>query len=205
MATTFLDHLNWRFAAKDFDTSKPVSEENLNKILEAVHMAPSSYGVQPYHVYVVQNPEVKTQLRAAGYNQPQFENGTVLVFCSRNDVKQRINKYAELASGGDEAIKEKLSGYLGMMRGDLENRNPEQIKTWADKQAYIALGFAMAAAAELEVDSCPMEGFQPAEFDKILQVPEHMKSVVCLTLGHRTQDPTHGKTRYSMEDLVSRA
>lgn len=204
MTYSFQRHLEWRFATKDFDPEKPLSEENLNAILEAIQMSPSSYGLQPYHVYVVTDAATKTKLREAGYGQAQFEDAqAILVFASRTDIMDRIDSYLELASGGNPEIKEKMTSYADMMRQSLGNLNEEQRKAWADRQAYIALGFAMAAAAEHEVDSCPMEGFVPSQFNDILDLPEHMHSVVVLALGYRTEDPSRPKVRYQESDLFT--
>ena len=140
-----------------------------------------------------------------GFNQAQFSDAShVLVFCGRSDVAARIDEYEEMATGGDEAFREKMAGYMGIMRGAFEGKSEAEVLDWADRQAYIALGFAMAACAELEIDSCPMEGFLPAGFDKILEVPEHMKSVVSLAVGYRSADPRHPKLRYSEDDLFTK-
>jgi nitroreductase/dihydropteridine reductase len=204
MNSDFLSQLDWRFAAKDFVEDKKVSAENLEKIVEAVHLTPSSYGLQPYHVYVVQAEEIKQKIQEIGFNQPQYGHSTaILVFCSRTDVLQRIDEYQETVSGGNPEVKEKLQGYTDIMRGTFKEKTVDERKAWADRQTYLALGFAMAACAELEVDSCPMEGFIPAKMDELLELPTHMKSVACLTLGYRTADPKRGKFRFSKEDLFT--
>jgi nitroreductase len=202
--TSFLDNLNWRFAAKDFDSSKPVSEENVKRIKESIHLAPSSYGLQPYHVYIVSDQETKKQLHAAGFNQPQFSTAShILVFCARTDVKSRVDVFADAATGGDSEKREKMSGYLDMMYGFAENTQGDLAENWASRQAYIALAFALSACAELNVDTCPMEGFSKEEFDKILKAPAHIKSEVVLALGYRTEDPKRPKFRYPEEDLFA--
>ena len=202
--SNFLDHLDWRFAAKDFDTSQPVPEEKLEKILESIHYSPSSYGLQPYHVYVVKDQETKEKLHKSAWNQPQVLNGShILVFCARTDVQSRVDIFTEVATGGNPEIKEKMSGYLDILNDFATNTTGDKALNWAARQTYIALGFAMAAAAELEVDSCPMEGFVPEEFDKALSLPEHMHSVVVLALGKRTSDPKRSKFRYGKEDLFT--
>jgi nitroreductase len=202
--TNFIDNLNWRFAAKEFAADSAVSEENLKGIIEAIHLCPTSYGLQPYHIYVVSNPETKEKLQEAGFNQPQFSTAShILVFCARTDVKERVDIFADAATGGDSEKREKMKGFLDMMYGFAENTTGEKAENWASRQAYIALGFAMAAAAELQVDSCPMEGFSKEEFDEILQMPTHIKSEVVLALGQRTADPKRPKFRYPEEDLFT--
>lgn len=201
---SFLDSLEWRQAEKAFDPTKKVSKENLVQILEAIHMTPTSYGLQPFHTYVVTNPDFKTQMRTAGYNQSQFENAShILVFATQSNAEERIDQYLELASNGNPEIKQKLEGYIQMMKGDLLKRTPEQVEKWARNQTYIALGFAMAACAELHIDSCPIEGFQPEEFNKILNLPIEQKATVVLAIGYRSQEPKHPKVRFSQKDLFT--
>jgi nitroreductase len=201
---SFLDSLSWRQAEKTFDPEKKVSAENLDQILESIRMAPTSYGLQTFHLYVVTNSEFKEKMFAAGYNQQQFLDAShILVFTSKTNVQERIEQYVELASNGNPAIKEKLSGYADMMRGTFANKSTDEINTWAKKQAYIALGFAMAACAELHVDSCPMEGFNASEFNKILNLPDDQDTAVVLPIGHRKEEPHRPKVRFDDEDLFT--
>lgn len=200
----FLDQLDWRRAVKTYDPEKKLSEENLNQILKATQMAPSSFGIQPYHVYVVTDAAVREKLRAAAWDQAQFTDAShLLVFASRTDVMQRIDEYFDTASGGDAEKKAAMQGYRDVMEGFLGNVPEEGRKAWADRQTYIALGFALAAAAELEVDSCPMEGFSTGDFDQILGLPENMKSVVCLSLGYTNEEAKRPKVRFDQDDLFT--
>ncbi len=201
---SFLKQLNWRFAAKDFDPSKDVEKDKVDQIIEAIHMTPTSYGLQPFHVYIVSNQETKEKLHAAGYKQPQFLSAShVLVFCARTDVQARVDTFVEETTGGKPEIKEKMAGFISILNGFAEGTKGHDALDWAAHQTYIALGFAMAAAAEVKLDSCPMEGFKKEEFDQILKLPEHMKSQVALTLGYRIEDPRRPKFRYSKEDLFT--
>jgi nitroreductase len=200
----FLNQLEWRSAEKHFDPAKPVDDSTLDKVLEATKMAPSSFGIQPYHVYIVSNPEVKVQLRAAAYDQAQFTDAPyLLVFATRTDLTSRIDDYFELATGGNAEARAAMKGYEDMMRGMVGGMPEAAQKPWADRQTYIALGFAMAAAAELELASCPMEGFDTAKFDEILELPAHMKSVVTLSLGYSDGTKGHGKVRFTEGDLFT--
>lgn len=204
MSSTFLDNINWRFATKQFDPDKKLSEEVLNKVIEATRFAPSSFGLQPYHVYVVGDDSFKAKLKEAGYGQPQFIDAShVFVFCARTDVNARIEGMIEGMTHGSEEAKEGMKEYIGMMRGFAEGLSAERAVSWAGKQAYIALGFALAACAELKIDACPMEGFSTEEFDKILEVPANFKSAVVMTVGYRKEGPKYPKFRYSKEDLFT--
>jgi len=198
----FLDNLQWRFAAKGFDQSREVSDDNIDKILEAIHMTPTSFGLQPFHIIDVTNEDLKAKIREVGFDQPQItEANHLLIFCVRTDVVKRIDDYIETASGGDEAIKEKMKGLKEMMKGAMKGKTDLELENWAKRQVYIALGFALAAAAELKIDSCPMEGFIPEKVDQILQLPGHLKSVVIMTVGYRSEDPKHPKFRFPKEEL----
>lgn len=205
MANTFLDNLDWRGAEKAFDPAKKISEADLSKILHATKMAPSSFGIQPYHFYVISDQATKMKLKEKGYNQQQFEDAShVIVFCGRSDLKERIAKYFEIASGGDATKRAEMKDYEAMMNGFAAGKNESEAMIWAQRQAYISLGFAMAACAELSIDSCPMEGFDAAAFDQILNLPANMKSVAVLALGYRKDLPHFPKVRFSDEDLFTK-
>lgn len=205
MANTFLDNLDWRNAEKNFDSTKKVSEADLAKVLHAIKMAPTAFGIQPFHVYVVSDQATKLKLKEKGYNQQQFEDAShVLVFCGRNDLADRVNKYFDIASGGDAEKRAAMKGYENMMKGFAEGKQGEEAMVWAYKQSYIAFGFALAACAELKIDSCPMEGFDPAAFDTILNLPSSLKSVVVLTIGYRKEGPEMAKVRFPEEDLFTK-
>lgn len=202
---TFLDNLDWRNAAKAFDPAKKVAEADLEKILNAIRMAPSSFGIQPYHFYVVTDQATKMKLKEKGYNQQQFEDSScVIVFCGRTDLQDRVKKYFDIATGGDAAKREAMKGYENMMTGFAEGKQGDDAMNWAHRQAYIAFGFAMAACAELMIDSCPMEGFDTAGFDQILNVPANSKSVAALAIGYRKDVASMPKVRFPSEDLFTK-
>lgn len=200
---SFLSHLDWRFATKKFDPEKKVSDETLGKILEAIRMTPSAYGLQPYHVRVVRDAETKKRLSGASYGQPQPADAShVLVFFARTDIMDRIDAYAGLAFG-DEAGSENATKMIARFRQMAGRYEGSSGYDWAAKQAYIALGFALAAAAELEVDSCPMEGCDFAAVGEIFGLPETFTPVLLLPIGYRAEGPVRPKTRFSESDLIS--
>lgn len=206
MDNSFLAHLEWRNAEKHFDPTKKVSDEDEAKILGAVHMAPSSFGLQPYHVHVVKSDEVRAKLKEAAFGQAQVSDSSfVLVFSGRSDdLLPRIDKYFEMATGGNAEAMTAMAGYKGMMQGFAGGMNKETLRAWAERQAYIALGFGLAACAELAIDSCPMEGFDKEAFDKILALPEGFHSVVMMTVGYRKEDAEHfPKVRFGADDLFT--
>ena len=168
---SFLEKLEWRNATKKFDPAKPVTNEQIQKITEAIRMAPSSFGLQPFYVKVVRNAATNEKLKAAGWGQVQFTTSTAnLIFVARTDISQRIDSMLTQVTKGNAAARAAMKDYEGMMNTFESNLTPADKKVWAQKQSYIALGFALAACAELGVASCPMEGFVPTEFDKILNL-----------------------------------
>jgi nitroreductase / dihydropteridine reductase len=205
----FLEKLDWRYATKKMDPSKPVSEEDVAKIIHAVRMAPTSSGVQPFKLIVVRNPEVREQLKAASYGQSQLTDGShVLVFAAWDNYSDtRINTVLNQVQE-ERGANEGMVTYYQNLKNMYLPRTQEVNFEHASRQAYIALGFALAAAAELGVDSTPMEGFEPAKFDEILGLEGHgLKSVVMLALGHRDADNdwlvNMKKVRKSDEDFLT--
>lgn len=185
-----IESLQWRYATKKMNGEK-IPQDKLKRILEATRLAPSSYGLTPYHVIVVEDQELKEKLQGACYGQTQLvDSSAVLVFATWDDItEESVNIYTQEIARQREIPVDTLSMLDGMIKGMLSNMTQEQKVTWAQKQAYIGLGFALAAAAVEEVDSTPMEGFVPAQVDEVLNLGElGLKSVVVLPLGFRDSE-----------------
>lgn len=198
---SFLSQLNWRYATKKFDTTQKVSDENLEKIIESVRLSPSSFGMQPYHFFIVTNPEKRTAIQAAAWNQEQITTSShLIVMCARNDLTVVKDEYFDALSGGNTEARAQLSGFEDMVTGFIPYASPE----WAKKQVYIAQGFALAACAELEIDSCPMEGFDAAAVKAILELPENLDVSVLIPIGYRaTDEHPRPKFRFPKEKLFT--
>jgi nitroreductase / dihydropteridine reductase len=182
-----IESLQWRYATKKMNGEK-IPQDKLERILEATRLAPSSYGLTPYHVIVVEDQELKEKLQGGCYGQTQLvDSSAVLVFATWDDVtEESVNIYTQEIARQREIPVDTLAMLDGMMKGMLSNMTQEQRVTWAQKQAYIGLGFALAAAAVEQVDSTPMEGFVPAQVDEVLNLNElGLKSVLVLPLGYR--------------------
>lgn len=202
---TFLDNLEWRFATKTFDPSKKVSEEDMDKILKAIRFAPTSFGLQPLHVVNVTDPDLRAKIRENGYGQGQITDAShLLVFCVRTDFDQRIEDYMNVMTGGHNEFRNKVKGVEDMIKGTFKGKTELELANWAKRQVYIALGFALAAAAELKIDSCPMEGFTPDKVDEVLGLPSHIKSVAILSVGYRADEPKHPKVRFALDELIEK-
>ena len=189
---SLIQDLNWRYATKNMN-GETVSDEKLTAILTATNLTATSYGLQPFTILVVDNKEIKSKLQEAAYGQTQVgSSSAVLVFAvplkiTTADIEGFINLVATTRSMPVEA----LDGYKGMILNTIGALPAEQQQVWSAKQAYIALGTALAAAAEQKVDACPMEGFDAVKFDEILGLTEKgLKSVVIMPIGYRSADDT---------------
>jgi nitroreductase len=168
-----------------------IPQDKLDRILQATKLAPSSYGLTPYSVIVVEDQKLKEELQGAAYGQSQLKDSSaVLVFATWDDVTEdSVDIYINEIARQREMSVEGLKGMSDMMKGSLSNMTQEQKISWAQRQAYIGLGFALVAAATEEVDSTPMEGFNPLAVDSILGLKEHgLMSVAILPLGYRDSE-----------------
>lgn len=182
-----IEDLNWRYATKRY-TNKPLSEEQVNTILETIRLSATSLGLQPFEIYDIQSTELRTQLREAAYNQPQLtEASHVLVFAVWTEVTEAmVDEYLQFVASTRNRELAQLDGFRKSILGYLGNKETEDIIKWASNQAYIALGKAMAAAAQLRIDSTPMEGFNNQTVDELLGLKEkNLHAAVMLTLGYR--------------------
>ncbi|OBX17707.1 NAD(P)H-dependent oxidoreductase [Erythrobacter sp. QSSC1-22B] len=204
-----LNLLNWRYATKKMDPAKTVPQAKVDAIIEAIRMAPTSSGTQPFELVLVTNPDVLAKIQAvAGGQTPITEGSHLLVFAAwDNYTAERIDEVTSLniEARGDIPL---IHDYYGNLKSNYVPRDAEVNYAHAARQAYIALGVGLVAAAEQEVDSTPMEGFDPAAVDTILGLKERgLRSVVLLPLGYR--DPTGdwllpmAKVRKSRETIVT--
>ena len=203
-----LEKLNTRYATKLFDSSRKVSADDMAKLLEAIRLSASSFGLQPYKVLVVEDAAIRAELRKVGYDQSQITDASaLLVFAvNTNTNSASVDEFIDLISETRNFPKENLAGYADMMKGSLQSQSPEQVEAWSTKQAYIALGFGLVSAATLDIDACPMEGFSPDDFDKILNLNKlGLKSKVVMAVGYRSKDDGYqqlAKVRRKMEDFI---
>ncbi|MEN2413702.1 NAD(P)H-dependent oxidoreductase [Flavobacterium mesophilum] len=205
--STLLDSLQWRYATKKFDATKKISDADLNTLKEAVRLAASSYGLQPYKVIIVENPEIREKLKAAAYGQTQVTDASHL-FIFANDLNagpESVAAYIKNISETRGVPAEALGGFADMMNGVISSLSQDAKNTWTSKQTYIALGTLLAAAAELKIDATPMEGFNPAQFNEILGFDKlGLNAAVIATIGYRhdEDDAQHyKKVRKSQEEL----
>lgn len=178
--------LNWRYATKKYNSEK-ISEDKIQTILEAINLSASSAGIQPYRVFNIKNEAIRKQLNEVSFNPQIAESSHLLAFASFNSIdKDAIEKYINYTAEVREMPVEALADFKGMIEGWLLNQSDQEITNWSAKQAYIGLGTALIAAANLQIDSTPMEGFNAEKLDELLGLKEKgLTSVVILSLGYR--------------------
>ncbi|MCL6275257.1 NAD(P)H-dependent oxidoreductase [Muricauda sp. 2012CJ35-5] len=204
-----LKNRTWRYATKKFDANKRVSDTDLELLLEATRLSASSYGLQPYHVFVITDPEIKAKLRPVSWNQSQITDAShIIVFANITDFgEELLDGYMKNVSDTRNIPEESLKGYGDFMKSKLLNLSEETKNIWTIKQVYIALGNMMQAAAELEIDTCPMEGFESEAYNEILGLDEKdLNASVVLAVGYRSdEDETqhYAKVRKSKEELFT--
>ncbi|MCX6203936.1 MAG: NAD(P)H-dependent oxidoreductase [Bacteroidetes bacterium] len=182
-----LDALQWRYAVKKMNGTK-IPTEKLDTIIEATRLAPSAFGLTPYTIIVVEDDETRKKLQPAFYNQSQVVDGSaVIIFAVWNTISEKeVAEYMQDIADQRGVPVDSLKDFSGYINGSLKNLTPEQARVWADKQAYIALGFSLVAAAAEQIDATPMEGFAPDAVDEVLGLKAMgLHSAVALTLGYR--------------------
>jgi len=207
---SLLDSLKWRYAVKRMNGNK-IPEATMNTILEATKLAPSSFGLTPYNIIVIEDEETRKKLQPHFYNQPQVgESSALVIFATWNSITEKeVAEYMQEIAEERGVPVESLNDFAGYINGSIKNLTAEQLQIWAAKQTYIALGFALVAAATEEIDATPMEGFKPDAVDDALGLKElGLHSAVAVTLGYRdaANDYLSGakKVRRASEKLIIR-
>ncbi|SFF11351.1 NAD(P)H-dependent oxidoreductase [Flavobacterium xueshanense] len=204
---TFLENQNWRYATKKFDATKKITTEDLNTLKEAIRLSTSSYGLQPYKIIIVENPELRAQLQVAAYGQAQVVDAShLIVFANEmNFGEEGIVNFSKNMSETRGIPLESIQGYVEYMKSNIVNLSEETRNIWSAKQTYLALGNLLNVAAELKIDTTPMEGFVPAQVNEILGLDKlGLNATLLATLGYRhDEDATqhYKKVRKSNEEL----
>lgn len=204
-----LNQLRWRYAVKKFDPTQKIPAETWKDIEESLRLTPSSYGMQPWKFLVIDNPELRKKLRAVSWNQSQVEESSHYVVMlglkkvDEKEVDRFMNRITEVRGTSPES----LAGFRKGIVGDLVTGGRSSIiAEWAARQVYIALGQAMATAAVLGVDACPLEGIDPIEYDKLLDLEStNYRSLCALAFGYRSAEDnfaTLEKVRYELSEVI---
>ena len=200
-----IENLNWRYATKKFDSAYKIPESEIEKVKSIIKLSPSSFGLQPYKVLIVTNPDVREKLKEASWNQSQITDASHLLVFVRNKVVNEgdVDSFIDNVVNTRGVQKEMLAQYEGMMKHAVSSQNDEQKGIWVEKQVYLALGNLLTSLSSMGVDSCPMEGFDKSKYDEILGLTDKTTVVVC-PIGKRddSDDYQHyKKVRKSTDEL----
>ncbi len=209
MQKNVTEALNWRYATKRFDSTKKISSADWATLEQALILSPSSYGLQPWKFLVIQNPKIREQLKASSWNQTQVTDCShFVVLATRPKMTEKnVDDYVSQISKVRGTPVASLKEYREMMVGDVvKGPRSEVISFWAQKQAYIAMGFLMETAALLKIDTCPMEGLDPAAYDKILKLEEtDFKTAAAVAVGYRHPEDSYQnlkKVRFDRNTVI---
>jgi nitroreductase len=211
-AQSVVEALRWRYATKKFDPSRRIPESTWHALEQALVLSPSSMGLQPWKFIVIQDPGLREKLSAASWGQSQpVECSHFVVFAGRRgldgtDVERHVSRTAEVRGVSRDSLK----GYADMLHGGTgRGRDLGILDNWMANQVYIALGSFMTAASILGVDTCPMEGLEPATYDAILGLDGQGYGTLCAcAAGYRSGDDKYAKlpkVRFKPEDVIVRA
>ncbi|MDB5025121.1 MAG: NAD(P)H-dependent oxidoreductase [Mucilaginibacter sp.] len=193
---SLIEKLNWRYATKKFDHTKKLSPAQLDELLRAVHLSPSSSGLQSYKMLIVTDPAIRQKLREAAYGQPQLTDASqIIIFASETNLDAAyVKKYIDHIAKTRQIDRESLEGFEQAINGNINKLTAEQKITWSHKQTYIALGVLLTAAADMGIDSCPMEGFNADKVDEVLGLNEKgLTTSVIAAIGFRSVDDEFSK------------
>lgn len=206
---TILENRTWRYATKKFDNTKKISSDDLQLLLEATRLSASSYGLQPYHVFVITNTEIREQLKPVSWGQSQITDAShLIVFAHQTDFGgELVDDYLKNVADTRNVSMDTLNGYGDFAKSKLVDLPQKTKEEWTAKQVYIALGNLMQAAAELKIDTCPMEGFEAKAYDEILNLAgKDLTTSVVIPIGYRSsEDETQNfpKVRKTNKELFT--
>ena len=205
--TKELDSYRWRYATKKFNSNKKISKPNIELIKEAINLAPSSYGLQLFKVFIIENQEIKNQLKTASYSQSQISDAShIFIFCSKAKIDAAdIDIYINNKSRIQKKPINEVQGYGDFLKSNLLKKEDNKIATWTTNQVYIALSHLMTFCASIKIDSCPIEGFEAEKYNEILKLSnQNLNTSVVAAVGYRSKDDQsqyEEKIRKSFDEL----
>lgn len=200
-----LKDLNWRYATKDFDPAKKISDTDFETLQEALRLSPSSFGLQPWFFLNVSNQETRQKLLPHSWNQTQVVTAShLIVLCRPLEMTEKhVDSFLQTTAQTRDIPRSSLEGYEAMLKNFLKDRTAEQLQIWMEKQIYIALGTLLTTCANLNIDACPMEGFDPTAYNDILNLTSQNKhTVVVCPVGYRSEQDKYAalkKVRFEKE------
>lgn len=211
-----IDAFQFRHATKEFDATKKLSDDEINFILQTANLSPSSFGFEPWHFVVVQDPELRESLKEQAWGAP-LKLDTASHFILGLSMKAPMTKWdstyimhmlKEVKQMPEDVIEMYLKFYREFQERDFDLDTDKKLFDWASKQTYIALGNMMTAAALTGIDSCPIEGFHQEKTETLLKEKFNIDTdqyglSFMVAFGHRKEEPAHPKTRRTLEDIIT--
>lgn len=211
ISSEILKALNWRYAVKKFDATKKISQSDWAALQEIIRLTPSSYGLQPWKFILVENPQVRQKLKPVSRDQSQVTDCShylVLTHLKKINESHVDQHLQQMATTRGTEIGKLASFKSAVVEGLLKGRRSQTLNHWAERQCYIVMGQVMAMAALMGIDTCPMEGLEPAEYDKILELENtDYATIASLAFGYRHPDDRYAaikKVRFSRDKVFSR-
>lgn len=208
MTSEILKQLHWRYACKKFDVSRNISEEKLAILKEAFNLTATSYGLQPLKMVVISDKNTKAALVPMTMGQTQIANAShVLVLCRETTLDTAfIERYFSNVEAIRKTPSEILAPFKNFLIDDFKDKSQDEKNNWMVKQAYIALGNLLTVCALEKIDACPMEGFNPAQYDEFLKLTQKgLQSVLVLAVGYRAEDDLFAslaKVRRGIDNVI---
>ena len=207
--TDLREHLNWRYATKQFDPAKTITPELWTALEDALVLTPSSYGLQPWKFLIVTSPELKAQLQPFSWNQSQVTDCShyVVFAIKKNLTAEDVDRFIARIAQVRESSIDAVAGYRNAIVSDLvDGARSFNINDWSTRQTYIALGNFMTSAALLGVDTCAMEGIEPVNYDRVLGLSARgFTTVVACAAGYRSEADKYAslaKVRFPKSEIL---
>ena len=208
MATNIIEQLKWRYATKKFDSNKILTKQSIEQLKEAFNLTATSYGLQPVTLVIVKDKEQRKDLLPHSWNQQQVVDAShLLIFCVEEKLNpEYIQNYFKRVKTIRNTPDTILKPFEEFLLNSFEEQSSAEIRTWATNQAYLALGNLLTVCAAKNIDACPMEGFNPKEYDRILGLNKKgLTSVLLLPIGYRDKSDfmaNEKKVRKTMDEVI---
>ena len=205
---TIIEDLIWRYATKKYDTTKKIPQDQIDILIEALRLSPSSYGLLPFKILMIESAEIREKLKPHSWNQSQITDAShLLVFCSLKEMTDvYIDQHTELVEMTRSLEKGQLQGFANFVKVKVNEKSVFDQSEWNARQSYIALGILMQSCAALRIDATPMEGFEPEKYNEILGLNDkNLDATLVCALGYRSEEDTNQhlkKVRKPMTDFL---
>ena len=199
-----IEKLQWRYATKKFDAQRVLPEEKIETLKHSFNLTATSYGIQPLRLVILKDKVLQESLVPFSWNQRQVADAShVLVFCIETDISEdTVRKYFSRVKAIRNTPAEVLQPFEDFLVKDFDQKSTDELQQWATKQAYLAMGNLLTVCALEEIDACPMEGFQPEAYDRILQLSaQNLTSVLVMPVGYRATDDMFADFKKVRKDL----